>query len=166
MRLEGLPTSASDTNETIDMPDTQQQFHFFASSIMGWGVGEKLDEAIDNCRKNSKHPNLKKAAPLLVVALVPVPKGATYQINGYVPQVPGTILIHDNVIPVRQRTDAELYDALNLVCDTAADAMEPPSQFEQGTSDYDSAAAQKNALDRVVQFAQERLSWAVKPNSN
>jgi hypothetical protein len=65
-------------------PALNGKFHFFASSIGTWMVGENLDDLVAKMKRDGLAFN---------VFYVPVPKDSGYEIRMYAPKVEGAVFI-------------------------------------------------------------------------
>lgn len=65
-------------------PALNGKFHFFASSVGAWRVGENLDDLIAKMKRDGLAFN---------VFYVPVPKDSDYKIRSYAPVVEGAVFI-------------------------------------------------------------------------
>ena len=64
------------------------EHHYFATTLNNWWACETALEAIQHVADFCKKPD-----DFWLICRVPVPKGESYEINRWVPQVPGTLVL-------------------------------------------------------------------------
>ena len=74
----------------------EQNHHYLASCISGWGTGSTLNKAVHNCTYNGVRKGLGHGKHVLDIYVWHVPspdEGSSYDIRNFAPQVEGAHLV-------------------------------------------------------------------------